>query len=185
MKIEREHLLLLLKEEEIMFGEKLEIQPEDAIMQELWRSNGAVEWYRQKIENLAAGGNGDEALIQFTKLGMSPSVWVEMYNGERDRLANTAKVAASMGVAERQIKIVEEQGRMLATVIQALMSHPGLALTPMQQINAKDAIRDVLSTIKMPQELMGATVVLPDGLTKQAHDFLDIEDAQSDDFDEL
>ena len=176
-------------ERKAVFGESIEVSPEDAIMQELWRTNGSVEWYRQRIEQITEmsrdpEANQDEAIMQYTKLGMTPSVWVSLYNEERDRLAAVAKVAAGMGVAERSIRIVEEQGRMLATVIQTLMVHPLLALTPMQQINAKDAVREILATVTLAAtpthaNMRSARVVLEDGLTQETHDYLEALEADS------
>lgn len=174
-----------LREASMIFGESIEITPEEAILQELYRTNGAVEWYRQKIEALASESTEatkststdvDPALAQWTKMGITPSVWVQLYNEERDRLSQIAKTAAGMGIEERKIRVVEEQGKMLAFVIQQFIQHPKMSFTPQQTIDARDVIRELLTTIDLPTTPAipaEGRVVLADGLTQDAHDFID------------
>ena len=49
----------------------------------------------------------------------APHVLVQMWNQERDRAARFAKLALDAGVVERQVRISEQQGAMLAKVIEA------------------------------------------------------------------
>src|SRR5688500_3792178 len=58
---------------------------------------------------------------------------------ERDRVVKFAKVAHDMGIAEREVKLAESQGQLLATVVRNILGD--LALTPEQQAMAADVIQ--------------------------------------------
>lgn len=52
---------------------------------------------------------------------------------ERDRCANFATKAVAAGLAERQVRLAERQGAMLAAVLQAVMSDPELGASEQQR----------------------------------------------------
>jgi hypothetical protein len=62
----------------------------------------------------------DKTLVQ------SPSVWIEMYQEERRMLARVCKMALDAGVAERQVRVAEAQGELLAGVIKSMLGDLGL-----------------------------------------------------------
>lgn len=102
---------------------EMEMEPEEAL-----------SW----MVRLAAGMVG---YIQ-TKMAESPTElealqWAEAYGEERDRLAKSAKLMLDSGLAERAVRVAEEQGAMLAAVIRAILGD--LALTP-TQVQAAPAI---------------------------------------------
>lgn len=47
----------------------------------------------------------------------------EAYGKERDRLAKTAEMCIRVGLAERQVKIAERQGDLMAQVLEATLEH--------------------------------------------------------------
>jgi hypothetical protein len=72
---------------------------------------------------------------------LAPSVWVQMYESERKHLVNVCKAAVSMGVAERQVRIAEEQGQMIASVVMNIYNDPDLGLTADQRNILPDIAR--------------------------------------------
>jgi hypothetical protein len=62
---------------------------------------------------------------------------VRLYQEERDRLVRVAKAAIDAGVAERQVRITEEQARQLARVVSAIVIDLGHDL-------ADDRVREVV-----------------------------------------
>jgi hypothetical protein len=50
-----------------------------------------------------------------------PSVWIEMYQEERRVLAGSARWPSTPGVAERQVRVAQAQGALLAGVIKAIL----------------------------------------------------------------
>ncbi len=61
---------------------------------------------------------------------------VELESLERDRAFNFAAKAVAAGLAERQVRVAEEQAGVLAAFIRALIRNPQLGLTPQQQTEA-------------------------------------------------
>jgi len=167
-----------MTEQQFIFGQPINITPEEAIMQELHRTAGIVNWLEGKLNQQSDNAQSDDGITAYhPKTGVKQSVWMDMYQNERDRLAQVAKTAASMGIAQRQIQIVEEQGRMLAAVITKLLNHPTLELTPKQRVHAPDIIRQLLmelpSSTGTPIDTgVRARVVDDNGLTVATNDYL-------------
>lgn len=55
-----------------------------------------------------------------------PHVLLTLYNEERDRLARYLKDAASLGIAERRVRIAEEHGQNIVAVLRGVLSELGL-----------------------------------------------------------
>lgn len=152
-KVMKDFLLEKAEIVSMIYGTAVEdIQPEEAIMQELARTAGHVQWLYENLQTqdqkLLEEHQGEgEALRQYTKLGQQPSVWIDLYFRERQHLMSVAKTASSMGIAERQIRIAEEQGQLLAETIRAFMNDPDLALTPEQMVRAPGLIRRHLAAL--------------------------------------
>ena len=115
------------------YGLPVDVEPHEALLTEVRRTAGHVAWLGQIVEDLEertlthgitrtvqkADGSRDvtaEAAV---------NVWVRLYQDERDRLVRVARAAIECGVAERQVRIVEEQATQLARVVSAILSDLG------------------------------------------------------------
>lgn len=58
---------------------------------------------------------------------------VELEAQERDRCAKFCKLALDAGIAERQIRVAERQGELIAEVLRAVLADPELGLTEEQR----------------------------------------------------
>lgn len=116
---------------------EVDIEPHQALLEEVRRTAGHVGWLGLKI---GVGEEGD--LVQSTEKGLVPSVWVSLYQQERAQLVRVSKVAIDCGVAERQVAIAEEQGRQLATVISTILDR--LELSEAQKSRAPQIVRGIL-----------------------------------------
>lgn len=105
------------------YGLPLNVAPLDALLGELHRTAGHVAWLGTLVAELEQG-----QLTQFNVQtgGSSPSVWVNLYQHERAHLAKVARDCLSAGVEERQVRIAEEQGRLVAHVIRRIIAALGL-----------------------------------------------------------
>lgn len=137
----------------VLFGLPKEIDPHRALLDEVHMTAGHVEWLRTEIIQKL---DDPKQLTQITDAGVEPSVWINMYQKERDHLVKVAKAAIDAGVAERQVRLQEEQGRLLAMVIQAFIRDPELDLTPAQLVRAPKLIRKHL--LAAPTEIQAAEV---------------------------
>jgi hypothetical protein len=120
------------------------IDPDQALIQEIWRTNAHIEWLSQQIGDLDNLGD----LTQATPGGYKKSVVVELYHQERAHLLNCTRAALTLGLQERQIQIVEEQGKLVAMAFQALMNDPRLQLTPEQRMNMPTLVREHLLALQ-------------------------------------
>lgn len=127
-------------------GAPIAIDPYQAIIMLVNRTAGILHWLDMKI----AAFNADHELIQNTgELGQGPSIpsaWVKLHGEERDRLARYAKMAIDCGIAERFVKIAEQQGVLLAKVIQLILDD--LELSDSQQERVASVVRNRL--LQMP-----------------------------------
>lgn len=137
------------------------VSPSEAVMAMLQMSWARVHLYAGLLERqladadpgAAAGVGQGEGLIGHT-YSASPSVGVyesgeavrglaQLESAERDRCVRYAKVAADMGIADREIRLAEAQGAMLAGVISRILD--SLELSPSQ--------RALVATV-VPRELL-------------------------------
>jgi len=146
-------------------GNPREIDPHSAILEEVHRTAGHVEWLRVVIgtvgmnpDDPAAEQITDEtgfdpqghmaALRQFTEAGIQPSVWIDLYQRERAHLIRTCKMAVDMGCAERTVRLAEDQGRMIASVIRKVLNDPQLQLNNAQKAALPAIVRRELLSIE-------------------------------------
>lgn len=124
------------------FGLSREVDPRDALLEEVYRTAGAVDWLHQKVQALDADdviwgkteevnkGSGEFAGLDVTHAA-TVNMWVKLYQDERAHLVKVCKDAISCGIEERKVRLAEQQGAMLAGVIKAILGD--LDLTPDQQ----------------------------------------------------
>lgn len=112
------------------------IDPHDALLTEVHRTSGIIAWLEMKV-----GPSDESELIQSTDKGDFPSVWVSLLQAERAHLVRAAKTAIDCGVAERAVRVAEQQGEQLARAVQEILG--SLQLTPEQEANAPGVVRSV------------------------------------------
>jgi hypothetical protein len=153
-----------------LYGGSREIDPHAALLELVHRTAGHVEWLGNFIKDLES----PEKLKQITDMGTQPAVWVRLYQEERKILMDVSKTAITAGVAEREVRLKEEQGRMLAMVIQAVLTDASLGLTPAQLVVAPKVVREKIMTMAL--EAPPAFVLGDDG--KVIEDAILVEDEQ-------
>ncbi len=167
------------------YGLPREVDPHSAVLEEVHRTAGHVAWLFDKIQQLGeeveSGSLGDQTLHQFTSMGLKASVWVEMYQTERAHLLRASKSAVDMGVSERQVQLAEEQGRMIAMLLQQFIDSQEIALTAAQRAIAPKVIRRLLTA--MPTKQPAAITPPPLEIVEINTPLLDGED--DDDFEEF
>lgn len=113
---------IMLEQAVEQYGLPTEVDPHDALLGELYRTQGHVEWLRLRVAELetddmtgpVGGGQGGFPSYE-------PSVWIRMYRDERTHLAKVAKSCIDAGIAERQVRIVEGQAQLFAGALQAIL----------------------------------------------------------------
>jgi hypothetical protein len=118
----------------VTFGLPREIDPRDALLEEVYRSAGAVDWLSKQVQALTSEsvvwGKAEETADD-VKYKAAVNVWVLLHQQERAHLVRVAKEAINAGIEERRVRLAEQQGSLLAGVIKAILGD--LNLTPEQQ----------------------------------------------------
>lgn len=133
----------------LAYGKPIHIGPHEALLMEVQRTAGHVCWLSDKIQSIGQESGIDEAMQQWTLMGIRPSFWVDLYIEERKHLVNVSKAAIAAGVAERAVALAEEQGKLLAVAIRAILWDNELQLTPTQRAAAPQVIRRHLLALPM------------------------------------
>lgn len=109
-----------------VYGLPIEVDPHEALLQELHRTAGHVAWLGAELEALPSKG----FLYQRTKDGWRPAAQVEVYQAERKHLASVAAACLKAGVEERRVQIAQQQADVLVTVLRGVLSDLGVADHP-------------------------------------------------------
>lgn len=140
------------------FGLPREINPRDALLEEVYRTAGAVDWLTAKVRELdpeaAVWGVTEEVYKgsgEFTGTdtthAAAANMWVQLWQKERKHLVDVSKAAISAGIEERRVKLAEQQGALLASVIKQILGD--LNLTADQASRAPRVVADRLRAISM------------------------------------
>ncbi len=113
------------KVEARMLAQELDMEPDVALAWMVRAAAGVVAFLQERISQ---EDTEPEALM-----------WVGLYGEERDRLAKAAKLMLDAGVAERQVKLAEEQGAIVAQLLRSVLAD--LQLTPQQKLEAPKIVR--------------------------------------------
>ncbi|HET6866297.1 MAG TPA: hypothetical protein VFH80_10250 [Solirubrobacteraceae bacterium] len=128
-------------------GIQIEIDPGEALMQELWETAGNVAFYRAQVQQLSTHPEpdvfvpGDEDSDGYWHRGEpgvygrvyhlsgkptgegKPHVLVSLYNEERRHLADVAAAALRAGVEERRVRMAEnDAAQILGAQVSALVA---------------------------------------------------------------
>lgn len=126
------------------YGLPLDVSPTEALLDEVKWTAGHVAWLRVQVQELERQAlvwgkteEVDKGAGEFTGVDIThaavPNVWLELYRVERKHLLDVCKAAIACGIAERQVRLAEQQGALLASVIRAVLGDSELGLTPEQQ----------------------------------------------------
>lgn len=122
------------------YGLPREIDPHDALLEELARTAGHVDWLRLQIANIEHSttelpdgksnptpNNKGSKLVQPVGGGeggypdFTPNIWIRMYNDERKHLIRIAKTCIDAGIEERRVRLAESQGQIIAEVLRNVL----------------------------------------------------------------
>ena len=133
-KVERQALLAAEA-----FGLPREVDPHTALLEELHRTAGAVQWLGAIVADLEAdaivwgrvkethGTQLERGTDNGTTYAAQTNAFVKLWQEERDRLAKVAKTCVDVGIEERRVRVAEAAGQQLASVVRAVLDRLGLS----------------------------------------------------------
>lgn len=147
------------------FGLPVKTDPQQALLDEIYRTAGHVKWLGDQIAELSpeelawnktaeehqtgVGMMGDPVDMTSTTMSAKPTVLVELYQKERAHLVHVCKVAIQCGIAERQVRIAEEQGQMIAGLLRSVFEAEELQLTAVQLTAARNVASRALRQLQL------------------------------------
>lgn len=125
------------------FGLPRQVDPHTALLEELHRAAGAVQWLGAVVADLnradvtwgivkeTHGTQLEKGTDNGTTRAAAVNVWVRLWQEERDRLTKVAKTCVDVGIEERKVRLAEAAGQQLASVVRAVLDR--LELTDEQR----------------------------------------------------
>lgn len=152
------------------YGLKVETTPEAAILDEVQWTAGHVAWLRERVQEIeatpAAFDPDDPDSVQALRDSLTwgvtkrktggddhgvteeaaPHIWLRLYQQERAHLVKVAAEAIRIGIQDRQVKLAEQQGALVARVLHAILD--GLELTAAQKALALKVVPEQLRALQ-------------------------------------
>lgn len=135
-----------------ILGIPIKTTPEQALLEEVWRSQGEVVWLESQIQDWETLPNGkvkrrvwDAVLMEHVMVEQTVMEAIathpvyKAYTEARTHLARVSKMAVDAKLTERALKLEEDKIRVLAGVVNAAIVAAGLE--PSQQIAIRQALR--------------------------------------------
>lgn len=117
-----------------------EVDPHQALLEEVHRTAGHVGWLSELVGDLDPLQLRDDASSEV-------AVWVKLYQQERTHLVRVTRAAIECGLAEREVQLAEREGQLFAQVILAILAD--LDLSAEQRGSAPSVVRRHLSALKV------------------------------------
>lgn len=134
------------------YGAPRRIDPRDGLIEEFWRTAGAVAYCERRVHELQdkelvwglveeTDGAGEGGTV--TKHKATVNVWLGLYQAERDRFAKLGLDIVKLGLEERRDAAAERHSLQLAGIVRLFVAE--LGLTPEQQARVPSALRAAIS----------------------------------------
>lgn len=136
------------------------LAPADVMLDELKRSAGFVYWIESKMaqwadELIPLGETNYDEKGSMQVAPTNEAAWLAVYQNERKHLATVAKMCHDMGIADREIRLAEEQARIMFVLINQAFERIGL--TPAQQQRVPQIMPALIRSIAAPTNGKAAT----------------------------
>lgn len=119
------------------FGLPVNIEPQDALLEELRRTAGIIAFYEQQIRETkhddltgpigTAGTDVESGLAHHPR--SAPNIWITLHREERVHYVKVAKTCIDAGIEERRVQIAEREGAVLAMVIRGILGEMKISLS--------------------------------------------------------
>jgi hypothetical protein len=113
----------LAKREARVMGLPEDAEPHEALLRCIRITSGELTYMSAQVAELKS------AMVS-TMFGSQIHTWITARQQAMDRLVGYSRVAIAAGLAERQVKLAEQQGELLAQVIRGVLADLGVADHP-------------------------------------------------------
>lgn len=148
-RVEQEKAEKILAKAVVTYGLPVDTDPVEALLDEVRWTAGHVAWLRERVQELEQQAliwgrtkTDDQQATEFPGVNTTeqavPNVWLELYSRERKHLVDVCKAAIAAKIDERRVRLAEQQGEILISVIQAILGD--LNLTPEQKAKVPEIV---------------------------------------------
>jgi hypothetical protein len=124
------------------YGLPVEVDAFDALRQEIHRTNGHIYWlsliigtfdpeelvWGEVLEEQGSGTGQREGDTFKSRSEASINIWLTLYREERKHLVKVCKDAIACGLAQREVELLESQGRLISDMLRNVFDDPELGL---------------------------------------------------------
>ncbi len=115
------------------FALRTDVAPSEALLEEVRWTAGHVEYLRMKVQDLGddelvwgtikdVSGWNDKGSKSETVDAAAISIWYQLYLKEREHLVRVSEAAVRAGVEQRRVELAEQQGLLVATVLERILN---------------------------------------------------------------
>lgn len=112
-------------------------EPHEVLLKTIRVAWGSAVWLQERVASMDPEDEGNAKMF---------IAYQQLYGEWTERAARFSKMALDAGVAERTVRIQEQQGELLARVIRTILG--GLSLTKEQQAKAPQLVRGALLALE-------------------------------------
>ena len=120
---------------------ELNISPWEALLKSVRLSAGRVEWVDVQLREATMRNDGEESAAEVR-------MWLKESREERSHLAKVSKAAIDAGVAERLVRNIEMEGKLVAEVLGRTLD--ALDLPPELRVKAFETAHTQLLVLEAP-----------------------------------
>lgn len=124
----------MAEELSVFYGTPIKTHPIEALLDEVSRTAGHVQWLANLIGSfnveLTEEEDGKGGVRVRRPAGIPPEVegWIKVYQSERNQLVRTAKACLDAGVNQRMVDIAEAHAEKFANGIETILDALGLTI---------------------------------------------------------
>lgn len=122
-------------------AQELNVSPWEALLKSVRLSAGRVQWVDVQLREATLRNDGDESAAEVR-------MWLKESREERRHMAQVSKAAIDAGVAERLVRNVELEGKVVAEVIGRTLD--ALDLAPELRVKAFEVAHTQLLVLEAP-----------------------------------
>lgn len=126
----------------VTYGLPREIDPFDALREEIARTAGHIQYlsdiistieeealvWGKTLEEAGKGTGQKEGNTAKIRSEAGINIWLTLYDQERKHLVLVCRTAIQCGLAEREVALLESQGRLIADLLRSVFDDPDLGL---------------------------------------------------------
>lgn len=121
----------------VTYGVPIDIDPAEGLLDEVARTYGHVRYLLDRVQELEPDAlvwgvteESEKHATEFPGVDLTraakPNAWLQAYRDERAHFLKVCTETLKAGVAERQVRLAEQQGQLIAQVIRGVLEDLGV-----------------------------------------------------------